>query len=79
MIHLLNRNQIISHSINKSERHPALSEIAKFISLSIYLVFTEKFFFFILYFFEIYGNRVTVFRTKRQRIVSNRIPGSIKL
>ena len=35
MIYLLERNQIISHSVNKSERHPALSEIAKFISLSI--------------------------------------------
>ena len=36
MIYLLDRNQIISHSVNKSERHPALSEIAKFISLSIF-------------------------------------------
>ena len=35
MIYLLDRTQIISHSVNKSERHPALSEIAKFISLSI--------------------------------------------
>ena len=35
MINLLDRNQIISESVNKSERHPALSEIAKFISLSI--------------------------------------------
>ena len=34
-IYLLDRNQIISHSVNKSEIHPALSEIAKFISLSI--------------------------------------------
>ena len=38
MIYLLDRNQIISHSVNKSERHPALSEIAKFISLSICMV-----------------------------------------
>ena len=35
MIYLLDRNQIISHSVNKSEIHPALSETAKFISLSI--------------------------------------------
>ena len=35
MIYLLDRNQIISHSVNKSERHPVLSEIAKFISISI--------------------------------------------
>ena len=35
MINLLDRNQIISHSFIKSEMHPALSEIAKFISLSI--------------------------------------------
>ena len=38
MIYLLERNQIISHSVNKSERHLALSEITKFISLSIVLV-----------------------------------------
>ena len=37
MINLLDRNQIISHLVNKSERHPALSEIAKFISLSIFI------------------------------------------
>ena len=36
MIYLLERNQIIFHSVNKSEMHPALSGIAKFISLSIY-------------------------------------------
>ena len=36
MIYLLDRNQIISHSVNKSDIHHALSEIAKFISLSIY-------------------------------------------
>ena len=35
MIYLLDENQIISHSVNKSEIHPALSEITKFISLSI--------------------------------------------
>ena len=35
MIYLLDRNQIIFHSVNQSEIHPALSEIAKFISLSI--------------------------------------------
>ena len=35
MIYLLDRNQIISHPVNRSEIHPALSEIAKFISLSI--------------------------------------------
>ena len=35
MIDLLDRNQIISHSIKKSEIQPAFSEIAKFISLSI--------------------------------------------
>ena len=35
MIYVLDGNRIISHSVNKSERHPALSEIAKFISLSI--------------------------------------------
>ena len=34
MKYLLNKNQIISHSVNKSEMNPALSEIAKFISLS---------------------------------------------
>ena len=36
MIFLLDRNQTISHTVNKSEIHPALSEIAKFISLSIF-------------------------------------------
>ena len=36
MIYLLDRNQNFPHSVNKSEIHPALSEIAKFISLSIY-------------------------------------------
>ena len=36
MIDLLDRNPIISHSVNKSEIHPAVSEIAKFISLSIF-------------------------------------------
>ena len=36
MIYQLDRNLINSHSVNKPERHPALSEIAKFISLSIY-------------------------------------------
>ena len=36
MIYLLDRNQIISHSVNKSEIHPSLSEIAKLISRSIY-------------------------------------------
>ena len=36
MIYLLDGNQIITHSVNKSEIHPALSEVAKFISLSIY-------------------------------------------
>ena len=35
MIHLLDRNQIISNSVNKSEIHPALSQIATFISPSI--------------------------------------------
>ena len=35
MIYVLDGNRIISHSVNKSERHPALSEIAKFIFLSI--------------------------------------------
>ena len=35
MIYLPDRIQIISHSVNKSEMHPALSEIAKFISLSL--------------------------------------------
>ena len=35
MIHLLDRNQIVSHLVNKSEIHSTLSEIAKFISLSI--------------------------------------------
>ena len=35
-MYLLDRNQIISHPVNKSERHPALSEIAKFFSLSIF-------------------------------------------
>ena len=35
MIHLLVKYQITSHSVNTSEIHPALSEIAKFISLSI--------------------------------------------
>ena len=41
MIYLqsLDRNQIISHSVNKHEIHvhPALSDIAKFMSLSIYI------------------------------------------
>ena len=36
MIYLLEGNQIISHLVNKSEIYPALSEIAKFISLSIF-------------------------------------------
>ena len=46
MIYLLDRTQIISHSVNKSEIHPALSEIAKFISLSIQtaLIFRFKLF-----------------------------------
>ena len=35
---LFDKNQIISHSINSPEIHPALSEIAKFISLSIILI-----------------------------------------
>ena len=35
MIHLLDRNQIISNSVFKSKIHNALSRIAKFISLSI--------------------------------------------
>ena len=39
MIYLLDRNQIIFHLVNKSEIHPALSEIAKFISLSIYMTY----------------------------------------
>ena len=47
----------------------------------IYLMFTKKkifFFYFIL--FQIFTvNRVTMLRTKRQRIVCDRIPGSIKL
>ena len=37
MIYLLDRNQIISHSSYKSEIHPALSDITKFISLSIHV------------------------------------------
>ena len=37
MIYLLDRYQIISHSVSKSEIHTALSEIAKFISLSIFI------------------------------------------
>ena len=50
--------------------------------LEIYLEFTEKsecdiFFFISLWRFTI--SRVTVFRTKRQRIVCDKIPGSIKL
>ena len=36
MICLLDINQIISHSVNKSEIRPALSEIAKLISLGIF-------------------------------------------
>ena len=35
IIYLHYRNQIISHLVKTSEIHPALSEIAKFISLSI--------------------------------------------
>ena len=35
MIHLLDRYKIISHSANKPEIYPGLSQIAKFISLSI--------------------------------------------
>ena len=31
----MTRNQTISHTVNKSEEHPVLSQIAKFISLSI--------------------------------------------
>ena len=37
MIFLLDRNQIVSNSVYKSEIHHALSEIAKYISLSIVL------------------------------------------
>ena len=33
MIYLLVKYQIISYSVNKSEMHPSLSKIAKFISL----------------------------------------------
>ena len=48
----------------------------------IYLVFTENEIFFSFYFilfWRLTVNRVTVFRTKRQRIVCDRIPGSMKL
>ena len=47
----------------------------------IYLVFTEKskFSFYYILFQRFTVNRVTVLRTKRQRIVCDRIPGSIKL
>ena len=65
MIYLLDRNQIISHSVNKSEIHPALSEIAKFISLSIVLArllsqnFAEgKFSFTVKIYFIIICNRI---------------------
>ena len=45
------------------------------------LVFTEKskFSFYLILFQRFTVNRVIVFRTKRQRIVCDRIPGSIKL
>ena len=36
MIHLLDRNRIISDPVNKSEIHPALSKLDTFNSLSIY-------------------------------------------
>ena len=47
----------------------------------IYSVLTEKskFSFYSILFQRFTVNRVTVFRTKRQRIVCDRIPGSIKL
>ena len=48
----------------------------------IYLVFhleKSKFSFYFILFRRFMVNRVTVFRTKRQRIVCDRIPGSIKL
>ena len=47
----------------------------------VYLVFTEKskFSFYFILFQRCIVNGVTVFRTKRQRIVCDRIPGSIKL
>ena len=47
----------------------------------IYLVFTDKskFPFNFILFWRCTVNRVTVFRTKRKRIVCDRIPGSIKL
>ena len=46
----------------------------------IYLVFSEKskFSFYFILFRRFTVNQVTVFRTKRQRIVCDRIPGSIK-
>ena len=47
----------------------------------IYLVFIKKskFSFYLILFWRLTVNRVTVFRTKRQRIVCDRIPGPIKL
>ena len=47
----------------------------------IYLVFTEKskFSFYFILFQRSTVNQVTAFRTKRQRIVCDKIPGSIKL
>ena len=48
----------------------------------IYLVFTEKkskFSFYFILFQRFTVNQVTAFRTKRQRIVCDKIPGSIKL
>ena len=49
----------------------------------IYSVFTEKsklsFYFIHVLFRRFTGNRVTVFKTKRQRNVCDRIPESIKL
>ena len=38
-IHLLDRNQIISHSVNKSEIHPALLQIPKFIFITLFSLF----------------------------------------
>ena len=42
MIYLLDRNQIFFHSVNKSEIHPVLSEIAKFIFLHILRTFRKN-------------------------------------
>ena len=81
----VNTKYISSSVLKKSEFsqvHSAVENSDVFNSRDeIYLVFTEKskFSFYLILFQRFTVNRVIVFRTKRQRIVCDRIPGSIKL